>query len=63
MSKVDKKNPYNVLEISRNATEDEIKAAYKRMVDIFTVFQGTCSHCWYFRPGAGTLIAMSQEKK
>jgi hypothetical protein len=63
MPNVGKKDPYGVLEISRDATEDEIKAGYKRMVNAFAFFHWTYCHSRFIRPSAGTLIAMSREKK
>jgi hypothetical protein len=45
MPNVGKKDPYGVLEISRDATEDEIKTAYKRMVHVFAFFYWAYSHC------------------
>jgi preprotein translocase subunit Sec63 len=38
MPNVGKKDPYKVLDISSSATDDEIKAAYKRMVNTFAPF-------------------------
>ena len=57
-------DPYQVLDISIDASEEDIKAAYKRMVGACTIdFLETHSHLRYFRPSAGIPIAMLQERK
>jgi hypothetical protein len=56
-------DPCKVLDVSIDASEDEIKAAYKRMVSVFVVFAEAHSHSRHFRPGAGILIATPQGKK
>jgi hypothetical protein len=44
MPKGEKRDYHKILDVSRNATEDEIKAAYKKMVNISAAIYVTHSH-------------------